>query len=88
MNKLFIPCAPLVPAISIPNSPFHQLQSPSRSELAETRSIPAAEWRLLIPNFIELFRWETIRPMPDWWIGVNCLGLETAEAATQMTAAA
>jgi hypothetical protein len=63
MNKLLILCAPLVPAISIPDSPFHQLQSPSRSELAETRSIPAAERRLLIPNFVELFRWETIRPM-------------------------
>ncbi|MGB8213000.1 MAG: hypothetical protein WCE68_05525 [Anaerolineales bacterium] len=63
MNKLLIPCAPLVPAIAIPDSPFHQLQSPSRSELAETRSIPAAERRLLIPNFVEFFRWEAIRPM-------------------------
>jgi hypothetical protein len=63
MNNFLIPAAPLVPAISIPDSPFHQLQSLSRSELAETRSIPAAERRLLIPNFIELFRWETIRPM-------------------------
>jgi hypothetical protein len=71
-----------VPAISIPDSPFHQLQSPSRSELAETRSIPAAERRLLIPNFVELFRWEAIRPMlplqlpspgnPSAWEGRTC----------------
>ena len=63
MNKLLIPAASLVPRISMPGSPFHRLQSPTRSELAETRSIPAAERRLLIPNFVELFRWETIRPL-------------------------
>ena len=62
MNRLLIPSTALVPTIAMPDSPFHQLQSPSRSELAETRSIPAAERRLLIPNFVELFRWEAIRP--------------------------
>ncbi len=63
MNRILIPTAPLVPSIVMPDSPFHQLQSPARSELAETRSIPAAERRLLIPNFVELFRWEAIRPL-------------------------
>jgi hypothetical protein len=82
MNKLLIPAAALVPSIAMPDSPFHQLQSPSRSELAETRSIPAAERRLLIPNFVEFFRWETIRPMlpfqlptpgdPPAWSGRTC----------------
>ena len=62
MNRLLIPCALLVPAIVVPDSPFHQLQNPTRSELVETRSIPAAERRLHIPNFVELFRWEAIRP--------------------------
>ena len=82
MKRLIVPTTPLVPTIAIPDSPFHQLQSPSRSELAETRSIPAAERRLLIPNFIELFRWEAIRPMlpfqlptpgdPPAWLGRTC----------------
>ena len=63
MNRLLIPAVPLVPAIAMPDSPFHKLQRPSHSELAETRSIPAAERRLQLPNFIDLFRWENIRPL-------------------------
>ena len=62
MNRFLIPAAPLVTSLSLPDSPFHRLQRPTRSELVETRSIPAAERRLLIPNFVELFRWEAIRP--------------------------
>ena len=61
MNKLPVPAATLLPSIAVPDSPFHQLQSFSRSQLAETRSLPAAERRLLISNFVELFRWEAIR---------------------------
>ena len=82
MNRLLVPAASLMPSVSKPDSPFHQLRSPSRSELAETRSLPAAERRLLIPNFVELFRWETIRPMlplqlptpgdPPAWQGRVC----------------
>ena len=82
MNRLLIPCASLVASITIPDSPFHQLENPTRSELAETRSIPAAARRLLIPNFVELFRWETIRPLlpfqlpspgnPLAWQGRTC----------------
>jgi hypothetical protein len=63
MNKGLVPAAPVVVCIAMPDSPFHQLQSFSRSQLAETRDIPAAERRLLIPNFVELFRWEAIRPL-------------------------
>lgn len=47
----------------MPDSPFQQLQSPRRSKLAELRTLPAAQRRLLIPNFVELFRWEAIRPL-------------------------
>jgi len=82
MNKVLIPAAARVPSIAMPDSPFHQLQSLSRSELAETRSIPAAERRLLVPNFVELFRWEAIRPLlplqlpspgdPPPWQGRAC----------------
>jgi hypothetical protein len=63
MNRILIPAAPLVPSISMPDSPFHPLQGLSRSELAETRCLPAAERRLLLPNFVELFRWKAIRPL-------------------------
>ena len=63
MNKVLVPAAPVVTSIAMPNSPFHQLMSFSRSQLAETRDLPAAERRLLIPNFVELFRWEAIRPL-------------------------
>lgn len=63
MNRLLVPAAPPVPLIAMPDSPFHQLQSFSRGQLSETRAIPAAGRRLLIPNFVELFRWETIRSL-------------------------
>jgi hypothetical protein len=82
MNKLLIPAACVVPSIAIPDSPFHQLHSPTRSELVENRSLPAAERRLLIPNFVELFRFEAIRPLlplqlptpgdPPAWQGRTC----------------
>ena len=63
MNKVLVPAAPVAASIAMPDSPFHQLRSFSRSQLAETRDLPAAERRLLIPNFVELFRWEAIRPL-------------------------
>ncbi len=63
MNRILVPSAAPVPTLSMPDSPFHRLQSPARSELARTRSIPAAKRRLLIPNFVEFFRWEAIRPL-------------------------
>jgi hypothetical protein len=63
MNRILVPAISQVAFLEIKDSPFHQLQSPSRSELAETRCIPAAERRLLIPNFVELFRFEAIDPL-------------------------
>ena len=59
----WIPAAEVVAQVEISNSPFLDLQSFSRTELQETRSLPAAERRLLIPNFVEIFRWEAIRPL-------------------------
>ena len=63
MNKVLVPAAPVAASLAMPDSPFHQLKSFSRSQLAETRDLPAAERRLLIPNFVDLFRWEAIRPL-------------------------
>ena len=54
---------PVLPALQVLDSPFHQLKSPTRSELAETRDIPAAKCRLLQPHFVSTFRWNAIRPL-------------------------
>ena len=82
MNTQWVPATPLVPVVAVPASPFHRLESLSRSQLATTRSLPAAERRLLIPNFVELFCWETIGPLlplrlptpgdPPPWLGRRC----------------
>lgn len=63
MSSLLVPATPVIAPVAVPDSPFRGLQSFSRSELVETRKIDAAERRLLIPNFVELFRWEAIRPL-------------------------
>ena len=60
--SVWIPATSVIPAVEAPDSPFHTLTSFSRAELAATRSLPAVERRLLVPNFVELFHWEAIRP--------------------------
>lgn len=82
MNTIWIPATPLVPALAVPDSPFQRLTSVSRAELAATRDLPAAQRRLLIPDFVELFGWEAIRPLlplrlptpgqPPPWAGRRC----------------
>src|SRR5512145_31937 len=63
MNTILVPDTAVVAAVTRVDSPFRQLQSFSRAELSETRTLDAAERRLLVPNFVELFRWEAIRPL-------------------------
>lgn len=82
MSVTLVPTTPLSASVSIADSPLGAIQVFSRAELSETRSIAAAERRLLIPNFVELFRWEAIRPLlplrlptpgnPPPWIGRLC----------------
>ena len=82
MNTIWVPATPLVPVLEVPDSPFQSLASFSRAELAATRDKPAAQRRLLIPNFVALFRWEAIRPLlplrlptpgaPATWAGRRC----------------
>ena len=62
-KKVLVPATPIVSALEVLDSPFRHLQSPSRSQLAETRNIPAAKRRLLQPQFVPVFRWEAIRPL-------------------------
>lgn len=61
MNSLWVPARPVVKEIAVPDSPIHRLKGLSRAELLQIRDLPAAERRLLLPNFVELFRWEAIR---------------------------
>ena len=61
----------------LPDSPFHQLLGFTRALLRDTRDIPAAERRLLLPNFVATFRWDTVRPL---------LPLRLVVAPTQPTA--
>jgi hypothetical protein len=62
MNTLWVPATPVIPTVEVPDNPFRQLASFSRAELAATRHLPAAERRLLLPNFVKLFRWSTFPP--------------------------
>jgi hypothetical protein len=80
--SLWIPATPIVAAVEMPDSPFYALAGLSRADLSATRDLPAADRRLLIPNFMELFRWEAIRALlplrlptpgdPQAWVGRRC----------------
>ncbi len=82
MKPIWVPATPVTATVSIAASPFSALKSMTRSELAESRAIPAAERRLQIPNFVEIFRWEAIQPLlpiklptpgePFAWAGRLC----------------
>ena len=63
MNHIWVPAIPVSTTVTITTSPFKELKGMTRSELAESRADPAAERRLQIPNFVETFRWEAIRPL-------------------------
>ena len=66
MSHLWVPVLTPAQALTeshLPDSPFHQLLGFTRHLLRETRTIPAAERRLLLPNFVETFRWAAVRPL-------------------------
>jgi hypothetical protein len=50
-------------SLDVPESPCYQLSSLSRSRLAATRKVPAADRRLLVEDFVTAFRWDTIRSL-------------------------
>ncbi len=69
MTRLWVPTPTPAHVLSephVPDSPFHQLLGFTRPQLRETRDIPAAERRLLLPNFVETFRWEAVCPLLPW----------------------
>lgn len=66
MSSLWVPDGTVAQVLSeshLPASPFHQLLGFTRRQLRETRDIAAAERRLLLPNFVETFRWAAVRPL-------------------------
>ena len=60
MSIVLIPGMEHTGPLSVPESPFRHLTTLSRSELAATRDIPAAERRLLTEHFVATFQWESI----------------------------
>ena len=82
MKPIWVPAMPVTATVTIAASPFGELKNMTRSELTESRTIPAAERRLQIPNFVEIFRWEAIHPLlplklptpgePSAWTGRLC----------------
>jgi hypothetical protein len=47
----------------VPDSPFHNLVGLSRTELAASRELEAAERRLLTKHFVDTFAWSAVRPL-------------------------
>ena len=60
MSVILIPTMEEANGLDVPESPFHRLSSLSRSRLAATRNIPAADRRLLVEGFVAAFQWESI----------------------------
>jgi len=63
MSILRVPASEILASISVPASPFLELKSGSRAEMAADRALTAAERRQQIPNFVTLFRWEALRAL-------------------------
>ena len=47
----------------VPDSPFHNLTGLSRTDMAESRGMEAAERRLLTEHFVSTFAWSAIRSL-------------------------
>ena len=63
MKAVWIAPAPHVKRVEIADSPFQKLQRSMRAEFIENRDIPAAERRLGLPHFVEIFQWESIHSL-------------------------
>jgi len=82
MKHMWIPLTPVTASITLSTTPFKELKTLARSDLTDSRSIPAAERRLQLPNFVDLFRWDAIIPLlpiklptpgePNVWPGRWC----------------
>jgi hypothetical protein len=93
MKTIWVPAFQTVASICLELQPFQGLNYPTRAELAAGRDIPAAERRLQLPNFVELFHWAAIHPHlplklptpgdPPAWTGRLCRSLYQWMAPTE-----
>ena len=60
-QALFAPTDPVC-LPHVPESPFHRLAGLSRTEMADSRGMEAADRRILTPHFVTTFQWSAIRP--------------------------
>jgi hypothetical protein len=63
MSAYLIPARTDTLPLRMEDSPFHRLTGLSRSQLAATRDLPAAERRRLVQYLEDIFQWEAIRPL-------------------------
>ena len=63
MSTMLIPTVKGLTMSEVAGSPFHLLDTFSRSELKATRGMEAAERRLLSAHFVSTFQWEAMRPL-------------------------
>jgi hypothetical protein len=54
--------AQILTVSTLPDSPFQRLAGLSRSQLADTRELPAEERRLLTEHFVSACQWDSMRP--------------------------
>ena len=79
---LWIPVSAPYAPLEVPASPFATLGSLSRQEWETLRVVAAAERRLYVPHFVDVFQWDALRahlplrvaPLPDVppWLGRRC----------------
>jgi hypothetical protein len=65
MSSILIPVLNVAQILTDPHladSPFQRLVGLTRVMLEQTRAIPAAERRLLTPDFVATFDWQAVRP--------------------------
>jgi hypothetical protein len=60
-SRFWVPADEAPPATTEAMGAFQELRTLSRTEFAESRELPAAQRRLMTPDFIQTFHWETIR---------------------------
>jgi len=61
MKMFWIPSAVKRERVDMEHSPFEKLHRRTRAELMGSRTVPAAERRLQVPDFVEMFQWEAMR---------------------------
>jgi hypothetical protein len=62
-EQVLLPASDQTTLPHIPDSPFHDLVTLSRTDLAASRGLEASERRLLTQHFVSTFEWAAVRPL-------------------------